>query len=114
MKRRFLIAIFGAMMLALGGALVGAYAYDHSKADLVATGVSAAGIDLSGMTEPEARAALVRAIAPSLQRPAVVIYQERRFTLPPSVSGVRADVAAMTRRALLVSLAVSVVSHVYQ
>jgi hypothetical protein len=100
MRVRFLIVILGVAALALGGALVGAYAYDHSMEDVVATGVTAGGIDVGGMTEAEARAALQRALAPRLGRTAVVVYRERRFALAPASAQIRPDVGAMAHQAL--------------
>ena len=52
-----------AIFLALAGAAIGAmYAYDRSRDDVIAEGIKAAGVDLSGLSAAEAQAALERAV----------------------------------------------------
>ena len=91
------VAVLAALLLAAGGAL---YAYDASRSDVIATGVTLAGVDAGGMTVAEARAALRRQLVPRLERPLVVVYRDRTFVLPASDAGVRVDVDGMAQAAL--------------
>jgi hypothetical protein len=87
--------------LAFAGAAIGAlYAYDRSRENLIAEGVRAAGVDLSGMTAAEARAALDRRIGRPLARPLTVKYQKHGVMLSARAAGVRFDIDEMVAVAL--------------
>src|SRR2546428_13996318 len=75
------VAALGVVVLA--SSLVGAaYAYDASKARVIASGVHVGKVNLGGLTPAAARHALRRAYRP-LKRPLVVRAGRRRFTLTP-------------------------------
>jgi hypothetical protein len=87
--------------LAFAGAAIGAlYAYDRSRADVIAEGITAGGVDLSGMTVVEARAALEDRIARPLSRPLTVKYREHGVLLSSRAAGVQVDVEKTVARAL--------------
>jgi hypothetical protein len=87
--------------LAFAGAAIGAlYAFDRSRADVIAEGITAGGVDLSGMTVDEARAALDDSIVRPLSRPLTVRYREHGVLLTSQAAGVRADVKTTVARAL--------------
>jgi lipoprotein-anchoring transpeptidase ErfK/SrfK len=87
--------------LAFAGAAIGAlYAYDRSRENIIAEGVHAAGVDLSGMSVAEARATLDRRIGEPLARPLTVKYQEHGVLLSARTAGVRFDVDEMVAVAL--------------
>jgi lipoprotein-anchoring transpeptidase ErfK/SrfK len=79
---------------------VAAYAYDSSRDDLIAKGVTVAGVDVGGLKLPEARRRIQRELVPALERPVSVRYRGRRFILTPRRAGLRADAVAMANEAL--------------
>ena len=64
----------------LAGA-VGVYAYDASRDDLIADGVTVGGVNVGGMRAGEARQAIEEQLAAPLREPLVVRYQKQRFRL---------------------------------
>jgi lipoprotein-anchoring transpeptidase ErfK/SrfK len=89
----------------LAMALVGgAFAYDATTADVVATGVRVGPVDLSGLSPPAARAKLRRAYRP-LDRPLVVSFEGRRWVLDPKRSAVHVAVREAVARAIASSRA---------
>jgi lipoprotein-anchoring transpeptidase ErfK/SrfK len=110
-KRKSLIAVAIAVALLLIGA-VAVYAYDNSREDRIARGVTVAGVDVGGMSATTARRALRREVAAPLERPVAVTYHGRRFTLSAEDAGVRADVGGMVDDALRATRAGSIVTRV--
>jgi len=95
--------ILAAVLVALltAGA-VGAYAYDSSRQDVIAHGVSVGGVDLGGMRPAQARAALEDSVGEPLSRPVRVrvARADRTFKLSARRARVRADVPGMVADAL--------------
>jgi lipoprotein-anchoring transpeptidase ErfK/SrfK len=110
-KSFILVAAFVVMLLV--GA-VGAYAYDTSRDDVIADGVSIAGHDVGGMKVSEASALVRRALAGRLGRPIVVKRNGQRFRLSAQDAGVRADVGGMVDDAVQASRDGNVVTRVYR
>ena len=79
---------------------IAAYAYDASRDDLIATGVTVAGLDIGGLRAGEARVLLERRLARPLARPVRVEVEGRRFSLPARRARVTVDVEATVREAL--------------
>ncbi|HEX2045204.1 MAG TPA: L,D-transpeptidase family protein [Gaiellaceae bacterium] len=93
----FLVA-FVAM---LGGGAGALYAYDASREELIADGVTVAGVAVGGMTVAEASAAVRREVVSRLRRPLVVEHDGRGVVLVAARRlGVRVDVDGMAREAL--------------
>ncbi|MGH2715774.1 MAG: L,D-transpeptidase family protein [Thermoleophilaceae bacterium] len=88
------------LLLALVGGAVAAYAYDSSRDDLIAEGVSIAGVDVGGLRVDDARRAVARRLKEPLEQPIAVVRAKRRFNLSAEDAGVRADVAGMVDEAL--------------
>jgi lipoprotein-anchoring transpeptidase ErfK/SrfK len=108
MRRRLLIAT--GLALSLCGIAVsagGAYAYywDRNNADLIAEGVSVAGIDVSGLHAGQARALLDARLARPLQQPLAVEHDGRTFVILPAQAGLQVDVAQMVDTAVRLSRA---------
>jgi L,D-transpeptidase catalytic domain/Putative peptidoglycan binding domain len=106
MRRRLLVA--GGLVLALGGVAVsagGAYAYfwDRSNLDRIAKGVHVAGIDVGGLSAPDARVRLDRLLNERLGKPVLLTYRTHRFTVRPTSAGLRVDVARMVDAAVTIS-----------
>jgi lipoprotein-anchoring transpeptidase ErfK/SrfK len=95
--------LVAAVVLALVAGAVAAYAYDSSRDDMVAKGVTVAGVDVGGMRTDLARRVLNQQLRPALERPIRVTYERKRFALSAEDAGVQADVDAMVDQALAVS-----------
>jgi lipoprotein-anchoring transpeptidase ErfK/SrfK len=99
--------------LLLGGA-VGVYAYDSSRSDMVAEGVTVGGVDVGGMSADEARAALRRKIKQPLERSIRVSASGGRFELSAKEAELRTDVAGMVDDALAESRDGNILSRAYR
>lgn len=99
MKKALLIVAL-LPFVAAGAATGGLYLYDREREGVIAKGVSAAGIELGGMTAVEARAALRAAVISRLEEPITVQYGKRGWLLDPREAGVRVDVDRMIATAL--------------
>jgi hypothetical protein len=95
MDRRLLVAA-GLLLTVIGLALTaaGAYAYSWSNGheDVIAPGVTVAGVDVGGLHAPAARALVASTLNDRLSKPVQLVYGPRRFTVR---SAVRFDVARM-------------------
>ena len=80
MKHKWLIFL-AVLALVLAGGAVAALAYDSSRDDLIAEGVTVAGVDVGGMRVDEARHVIRRELEESLEQPIAVTFKKRRFNL---------------------------------
>jgi lipoprotein-anchoring transpeptidase ErfK/SrfK len=108
--RSFILVVV--LLLALVGGAVAAYAYDSSRDDLIAEGVTIAGVHVGGMRTDEAQRVVARELKPALERPIRVTHRRKRFTLSAEDAGVRADVSGMVDEALARSRDGSIFSRV--
>jgi lipoprotein-anchoring transpeptidase ErfK/SrfK len=99
MRQRSFIALAVALAVLVLGA-VGVYAYDKTRDDVIAKGVTAGGVDLSGMHPAQARDTLQRELADPLQKSVVVKWAGHRYKLAPRRAKVRIDTRAMVAQAL--------------
>jgi lipoprotein-anchoring transpeptidase ErfK/SrfK len=99
MRQRSFVLVAALVALLLFGA-VGVYAYDSSRDDLIAEGVTAAGIDVGGMRAAEARRQLREQLATPLERPITVRVRGRSFRLSAERARLRTDVGGMVSEAL--------------
>src|SRR3954451_21231030 len=97
-QRSFIVLAIALVVLVVGA--VGVYAYDKSRDDVIAKGVKAGGVDLSGMKAGEARATLQRELAEPLNRPVVVKYDGHRYRLSARRARVRVNTEEMVQKAL--------------
>jgi L,D-transpeptidase catalytic domain/Putative peptidoglycan binding domain len=111
MRQKSFIFVAALLLVLVGGA-VAAYAYDSSRDDVIAKGVTVAGIDVGGMTVGEARAVIARELRQPLERPIAVAYDHRHFRLSAEDAGVHADVAGMVDEALASSRDGNIISRV--
>jgi lipoprotein-anchoring transpeptidase ErfK/SrfK len=99
MRNRSLIAVAVILVVLIGGA--GAvYAYDSSRADTIAAGITVGAVDLGGMNSAEAGAALEASVAKPLRRPVKVRYDGRTFRLTARKAKLETDVDAMVEEAI--------------
>ncbi len=98
-SRSFAIVVVTAVagLLLLAG---GVYAYDTSRGDEIAEGISIAGVDVGGMTAVAAQRKLQRQYLAGLQEPVVVKRGGKRWTLGPKESQIAANVPAMVNEAV--------------
>jgi hypothetical protein len=108
MHRHLLVAA-GLLLTVSGIALTagGAYAYywDRGHSDVIAPGVTVAGLDVGGMHAADARALVEQRLGEQLRRPVSLVYDAHRFTIRPSRAGLRFDSGRMVADALAVSRA---------
>lgn len=95
-------AIVAALLLALGGAAYGAYRYEQARADRILPGVTVAGVDVGGMTWPEAERAVKVAAAKTLRRQLTVSVGDSHWIVTPAQLGRRADIDTAVTQALSV------------
>lgn len=99
-RRRWpLVVVLAFVLFGVGGA-IGAYAYDNSKKDTIADGITAGGVDVGGLTSPEATALLHRKLVKPLRGPLRVKFDGKHWTLPGARLKVRANIDGMVQRAL--------------
>jgi lipoprotein-anchoring transpeptidase ErfK/SrfK len=106
------LTLLTVLLVALVGGAVAAYAYDSSRDDLIAEGVTIAGVHVGGMRTDEARSVVTRQLKPALEQPIRVTYRRKRFNLSAEDAGVRANVTAMVDEALAQSREGNIVSRV--
>lgn len=90
-------------MAAAGAVLIlvlGAFAFNKSRDDKIAKGVTIGGVDVSGLSRDEANAKLEKEIQQVVATPLVVTYQGKRRTLKPEKSKVGVDVSGMVDQAV--------------
>ena len=93
------VALVGVVLLLLAAA-VGAYAYDASKDDQIADGVSIGGVDVGGLSADEAQSRVRSNIVEPLQHPVHVKFEGEQYTLPTEKLNVSADVDGMVDEAV--------------
>jgi lipoprotein-anchoring transpeptidase ErfK/SrfK len=98
MRHRWFILVAVLLLVLIGGA-VAAFAYDSSRDDLIAKGVTVAGVDVGGMTTAEARSAIRRQLQEPLEKPIRVHRGQTYFALSAQDAGVKADVGGMVDEA---------------
>jgi lipoprotein-anchoring transpeptidase ErfK/SrfK len=108
-QRSFIVVAIAVALLVVGA--VGVYAYDKTRDDVIAKGVSAGGVDLSGMHPAEARTALQRQLAEPLNEPVVARRGGHHWKLSAARAKVHVDVDSMVERALAESRKGSLISR---
>ena len=108
-KSFILVAV---LLLALVGGAVAAYAYDSSRDDVIAHGITVAGVDVGGMHVTQARRTIARELRAPLERPISVVHAGQRFSLSARDAGVHADVSGMVDEALAKSRSGNIISRV--
>ena len=99
MRGRWLLVGAASMAAVLVSGAAAVYAYDESRADVIADGVTVQGIHVGGLTAPEARALLRTRLVPRFRKPVTAVYRGRRFVLSPSHAQLRVDVQASVEAA---------------
>ena len=101
-KRAPLVLVVLVVMLVAGGAFA-LHSYDSGRDDLIAKGVTVAGIDVGGMRRAAATAVVQKRLADPLNRPIAVKARGHRFHLAQERSALTADVGGMIAQAVTAS-----------
>src|SRR3954452_1607957 len=97
-QRSFIVVALAVFVLIVGA--VGVYAYDRTRDDVIAKGVTAGGVDLSGLHPAAAREDLRRQLQEAPKEPVVVRYHGHKYRLSARRARVTVDVDAMVDQAL--------------
>src|SRR5437764_2140008 len=108
-QRSFIVLAVVVVVFVIGAVAV--YAYDSSRKDIIAKGVTAGGVDLSGMKPQEARAKLDRELAQPLQKTIYVKFAHRRYKLTPAKAQVRVNTSDMVHQAITASRKGNIISR---
>jgi hypothetical protein len=101
LRRASVLAAFaGILALLLAGAAYAGYRYEQARTLRVLPGVRIAGIDVGGMTAPEAERALASTAADILERPIEVRGGRQVWQLTAESLGTRVDVASAVDEAM--------------
>ncbi len=107
-KSFIFLAVF-VFLLIVGS--IGVYAYDASRDDLIADGVTVGGVHVGGMRAAEARATIQEQLTRPLQKPLVVKYEQQRFRLSAADAHLRVAAERMVQDALDTSREGNVISR---
>jgi lipoprotein-anchoring transpeptidase ErfK/SrfK len=91
------------LVLLLVAGSVAVYAYDSSRSDRIAEGVTVGGVDIGGLSADAAREKVRRQVATRIEQPIAVTHGKTRFTLSAEDAKLRADVGGMVDDALAAS-----------
>jgi L,D-transpeptidase catalytic domain/Putative peptidoglycan binding domain len=97
--RKFQIAIVAVVAFLLVAA-IGAYAYDSSRSDQIAEGVTIGGVDVGGLTADEARDLVDHQLVEPLRDHVTARFEGVQYRISPGELEIRSDVDAMVDRAL--------------
>jgi hypothetical protein len=100
LRRRIFVIGVGVIVLALGAGTGALYAYDSSRSDVIADGVTAAGVDIGGLNANDARDVLDRSLSAKVGRRIVVEWRDRRWKLEAAAIGAHLNADRMVREAL--------------
>ena len=110
--RSKLFILVAVLLGALLAGSVAVYAYDSSRDDRIAAGITIGGVPVGGLTADQARAKVERSVAQRIERPIAVTHGDTRFTLSAEDAGVKADVGGMVDDALAASRDGNILSRV--
>ncbi|MGH3038342.1 MAG: L,D-transpeptidase family protein [Gaiellaceae bacterium] len=100
MRKALVISLLALAVLAGSGAAA-LQRYDASRSGLIDEGTRIAGVDVGGMSAPEARGAVHREVAQRLEEPLTLTYRDRRFaTIDPALVKVRTNVDQLVATAM--------------
>jgi lipoprotein-anchoring transpeptidase ErfK/SrfK len=100
MKRRVLTIGSATVLLVLAAGAGGLYAYDSSRSNVIAQGITAGGVDVGGLSAARARDVLQRSLGPKVGQGVVLRWRGRHWTLPAADIDARLGVGRMVREAL--------------
>jgi hypothetical protein len=108
MHRRVWVAagiLLAVIAVALSGASAYAYVWDRGRADVIAEGITIAGVDVGGLRAGEAKAVVTARLSARLRRPVRLVRENHAFTIRPTNAGLTFDVDRMVGAAVAASRA---------
>jgi len=108
----FIIAAFVVLLL-VGGAVAVA-SYDSGREDLIAKGVTVAGVDVGNMRRDQATTLLQQRLADRINRPIVVRAHHRRYRMTAAQAQVSTDIGGMVAEAVAASRDGSIVQRTWR
>ena len=103
MGKRLPLIVTAALVLLLLGGAVAVYAYDAGRDDLIAKGVTVAGVDVGDMRRAEATQLVQQRLGDPLQRSVFVRAAGKRYRLTPERAELTLDVGGMVAQAVAAS-----------
>jgi L,D-transpeptidase catalytic domain/Putative peptidoglycan binding domain len=103
MGKRAPFILAALIVLLLAGGAVAVYAYDAGRDDLIAKGVTIAGIDVGGLRRGQATQMLQRRLGEPLSRPIRVTADGHHFRLSAERAGITTDIGGMVAAAVSAS-----------
>jgi lipoprotein-anchoring transpeptidase ErfK/SrfK len=97
--RKLQIAVVSVIVVMLMAA-VGAYAWDNSRSDEIAEGVTIGDVDVGGMTPDEARKVVAAELVEPLRKHVTINFDGVKYKLSPERLEVKSDVDGMVDQAL--------------
>jgi lipoprotein-anchoring transpeptidase ErfK/SrfK len=94
---------FGALLGLVALVALATFLYDRSRRDEIAKGVQVQGVPVGGLSAAAARTKLQHRLQSAMERPVVVRYAGKSWTLTPRQAGVAVDVSGTVSRALSAS-----------
>jgi len=110
-KSFIFLAVFLFLMVA---GSIAVYAYDASRDDLIADGITVGGVHVGGMRAGEARAAIQDQLTQPLQKPLVVKHGDDRFKLTAEEAKLHVAAERMVQDALEKSREGNVISRTFR
>ena len=100
MKRRVLAITAAAVLVVLVLGTGALYAYDSTRSDVIAHGITAGGVDVGGLSGSSARDVLERSLSAKIGREVVVEWRAARWRVQASDIDARLNAERMVREAL--------------
>jgi lipoprotein-anchoring transpeptidase ErfK/SrfK len=100
MKKRVFVIGTATVLLVLAAGAGGLYAYDSSRSDVIAKGITAGGVDVGGLNATRARDVLQRSLGPKLGQGVALRWGDQHWTLSAANIDARLGVDRMVREAL--------------
>jgi lipoprotein-anchoring transpeptidase ErfK/SrfK len=100
MRTRVLTIGLVAIVLVLAAGAGGLYAYDSSRSDIIARGITAGGVDVGGLSAARARDVLERSLGPKLKEGVFIRWRNDGWRLQATDVDARLGVDRMVREAL--------------
>jgi lipoprotein-anchoring transpeptidase ErfK/SrfK len=111
--RRTPILVAG-LVAALLVVVVATYVYDHSRRDVIASGVKVAGVDVGGLHSAAARTKVQSELVAPLGRPVTIRAGDHTWHLTAREAGLAVDTNALVAQALQASRSGSIISRTFR
>ena len=111
---KVLIALFALLTVLIGASVAAAWRYDAGRDDLLAEGISIAGVDVGGMRAAEARRVLRARVEVPLAEPIAVRFRSGQFVFEPETADLQTNIDALVDQALARSRSGNFLTRAYR